>query len=303
MGMKCFGALLYAFLLCGLSHAQNGLEISFSHERGLYAQSFSLQLTPSQPSANIRYTTNGSKPSPSSGTLYTGSINISTTTSFRAIAWSATDTSEVYTHSFIYLNDVISSSVMSTAITQDPLYGLKMESSLKALPYISLVSPSIVSNNHVDIERETSVEMFFKDNTTAFQIDCGIQTWGGSPTNPKKSYRLEFKSEYGASRLEYPVFEDDGYDYPIEPARSFNKLLLRAGSQDGLNAEFGAEAEATFVRNRFLMDVQMAMGYPMPHGRYVHVFVNGEYMGQYHLMERPDDGFFASYYLLMPTAA
>ncbi|MEL6842050.1 MAG: lamin tail domain-containing protein, partial [Bacteroidota bacterium] len=108
--------------------------------------------------------------------------------------------------------------------------------------------------------------------------------------------RLEFKSQYGASKLDYPLFNDDGYDYPIKPTQSFDKLLLRAGSQDGLNAEFGSEREAQFVRNRFIFDVQMAMGYPAPHGRFVHLFVNGEYMGQYHFMERPDLAFFASYF-------
>ncbi|MEL7530622.1 MAG: lamin tail domain-containing protein [Bacteroidota bacterium] len=289
--------LINLLLLLGFtsSPAQSGLQIQFGAERGYYETSFSLDLSASDPTAIVHYTLDGSKPSASNGTLYAGPITITSTSFVRAIAFSATDTSEVETHTYFFLDDVISSGVMSSAITQDPAYSGQMRAALEALPAVSLVSDQINSNDHIDTEAETSVELIFPDQSAGFVIRCGIQTWGGSPTNPKKSYRLEFKSQYGASKLEYPLF-DDGYDYAIKPARSFDKLLLRAGSQDGLNAEFGAEREAQFIRNRFIFDVQMAMGYPAPHGRYVHVFVNGEYMGQYHFMERPDGGFFSSYY-------
>jgi len=70
---------------------------------------------------------------------------------------------------------------------------------------------------------------------------------------------------------------------------------LRAGSQDGLNAEYNNEANAQFIRNRFVCDLAMEMGYPAPHGRFVHLFLNGAYAGHYHLMERPDEHFFQSY--------
>ena len=293
--MRCL--LISLLLLLGYtsSSAQSGLEIQFSAERGYYDTSFLLDLSTSDPLATIRYTLDGSKPSATTGTVYTASISISTTAYVRAIAFNTTDTTEVETHTYLFLDDVIASPVMSSAITQNPAYSGKMRAALESLPAVSLVSSQINSNDHVDTETETSVELIFPDQSEGFVIDCGVQTWGGSPTNPKKSYRLEFKSQYGASKLEYPLFED-GYDYAIKPTQSFDKLLLRAGSQDGLNAEFGAEREAQFVRNRFIFDIQMAMGYPAPHGRYVHVFVNGEYMGQYHFMERPDGAFFSSYY-------
>ncbi|MFK7926070.1 MAG: lamin tail domain-containing protein [Bacteroidia bacterium] len=292
---KLFFSLLCTLLFANTS-AQVGLKIQFSDERGYFEADFDLSLSANDPAAIIHYTTDGSKPSASTGFLYTSPITISTTAFIRAIAFNTTDTTEVKTHTYLFLTDVIASPQMSPNITQDPAYSNQMLDALKALPAVSLVSGQINSNDHIDTEAETSVELIFPNQSKGFSVRCGIQTWGGSPSNPKRSYRLEFKSEYGTSKLKYPLFTDDGYSYPIKPAQSFDKLLLRAGSQDGLNAEFGAEREAQFIRNRFIFDIQMAMGYPAPHGRFVHVFVNGEYMGQYHFMERPDGGFFSSYY-------
>lgn len=292
---KLFFSLLYALIFINTS-AQTGLEIQFSEERGYFETDFDLSLSANDPLAIIHYTTDGSKPSAATGTLYSIPITIGTTSFIRAIAFNATDTTEVKTHSYLFLADVIASPQMSENITLNPAYSNQMLAALKALPAVSLVSGQINSNDHIDVEAETSIELIFPNQSEGFSVRCGIQTWGGSPTNPKKSYRLEFKGKYGTSKLKYPLFTDDGYSYPIKPTQSFDKLLLRAGSQDGLNAEFGAEREAQFIRNRFIFDIQMAMGYPAPHGRYVHVFVNGEYMGQYHFMERPDGGFFSSYY-------
>ncbi len=271
-------------------------EIEFSAERGFYDNPFVVELLADDPSATIRYTTNNTKPSTSHGTIYSGPINISSTTSIRAIAYTAAGASPVVTHSYIFLDDIITAPYMETNITNSATYGPQMRDALLAIPSISLVSSDVNSNDLIDTEVETSVEMFFPDGTSAFQLHSGIQTWGGSPTNLKKHYRLEFKNIYGASKLKYPVFDDDGYDYPIPAVNEFDKLLLRAGSQDGLNCEYCDESQAQYIRNRFIWDIQMKMGYPAPHGRYVHVYVNGEYMGQYHLMERPDEAWFESYY-------
>jgi len=289
--------ILLVWCLMGTVVASGQLtEIEFSVERGFYDNPFSVELVADDPSAIIRYTTDNTKPSTSYGTIYSGPINISNTTSIRAIAYTGGGVIPVVTHTYIFLDDIITASYMENNITNSPTYGPQMRDALLAIPTISLVSSDVNSNNSIDTEVETSVEMFFPDGTSAFQVHSGIQTWGGSPTNLKKHYRLEFKTIYGTSKLKYPVFDDDGYDYPIPAVNEFNKLLLRGGSQDGLNCEYCDESQAQYIRNRFIWDVQMEMGYPAPHGRYVHVYVNGEYMGQYHLMERPDEAWFESYY-------
>lgn len=276
------------------------IDLTFSHKRGYYTAPFSLIIETDDPNAVIKYTTNNSKPNTNNGITYTGPININSSTAISVFAYSASDNSNTRTHSYIFLNEVINSNYMYTYITQDNNYAPLMETSFKALPVISLTSNQINGTNHINTEIETSVEMFFPDaSRDGFMLYSGIQTWGGSPTNPKKHYRLEFKDIYGASKLDYKIFKSDNYDntvYEVPPAEKFNKLLLRGGSQDGLNAEYGAEKLAQYVRNRYFMDTQIEMGYPAPHGRFVHVFVNLDYVGQYHLMERPDEDWFESYY-------
>jgi len=221
-------------------------------------------------------------------------LSISSTQTIKAISYSQSDTSEVFAHTYIFLKDIIQAAYMDTSITQSAAYQPLMEENFLSLPNISISSDSIKIGENFEPDVETSVEMFDAKNETAFQVNCGIETWGGSKFNLKKHYRLEFKTKYGADELEYPLFED--VDYPIKPVKRFNRLLLRSGSQDGLNCEFCDESKALFIRNRVMMDLQMKMGYPAPHGRFVHLLINQQYEGVYHLMERPDQDFFQDYY-------
>ena len=67
----------------------------------------------------------------------------------------------------------------------------------------------------------TSVELIFPDGTEGFQIDAGVEHYGGhSLGSPKKNMRLSFKSIYGDAGLSYDLFGDDAAD-------QFDQLLLR----------------------------------------------------------------------------
>lgn len=292
-----FIVLVLLSLLSTVCRAE--LELDFSHERGYYSQSFQLTITPSDPSATIRYTTNGSKPGFNAGAIYSGPLSVSNITNLKVFAYTASESTKVIAHSYIFMSSAIAQG--DSYIVNSGTYAGLMQSSFEALPVISLSSNNINHGNFaITTETEVSAELFFPDQSRkGFMINCGIQTWGGSPTNPKKHYRLEFKSIYGDGKLKYDIFEQDNYDqteYGVKPTAKFDKLLLRSGSQDGLNAEYGNEVLAQYVRNRVQFDKQMEMGYPAPHGRFVHVFINGQYNGMYHLMERPDEAFFESYY-------
>lgn len=294
-----FRLWLFSLLLL-VSYSSNAtLTLDFSHERGYYDSPFQLTITASDPTATIQYTTDKSKPNFSNGNIYTGPITISDITNLRVFAYLPAESTPVIAHSYIFTNSAIAQG--DSYIINSGTYSGLMESSYEALPVISITSNQIApANFDIPVEREVSTELFFPDNSRkGFMINCGIQTWGGSASNPKKHYRLEFKAQYGETKLKYDVFEKDDYDateYKIKPVTKFDKLLLRSGSQDGLNAEYGNENLAQYVRNRVQFDIQMAMGYPAPHGRFVHVFINGQYNGMYHLMERPDEAFFQSYY-------
>jgi len=60
---------------------------SFSPGGGAYSSAQSVAITTSTSGASIRYTTNGSTPTSTSGTLYSGPVSISVTTTLKAIAY------------------------------------------------------------------------------------------------------------------------------------------------------------------------------------------------------------------------
>ena len=67
-------------------------------------------------------------------------------------------------------------------------------------------------------ERPVSVELI-DPNGADFQCDAAIRMRGRYsrlPRNPKHSFRILFKDDYGPAKLDYPVFGGDGlnqYDH------------------------------------------------------------------------------------------
>jgi hypothetical protein len=260
----------------------------FSVGRGFFDAPFDLTLTPTIPGSTIRYTLNGSKPTTSSGTIYSRPINIADTTTLRALSYNpggGRPQSVIATHTYLFVDDVITQGVMSTSITQHPRWGTGMRSSLLDLPTVSLVKSGSVSTS----ESETSMELIFPDGTTGFQVDCGVEHFGGhSLGSPKKNMRMSFKKVYGPSRLNYDLYEG-------EAARDFDQIILRTGSHDTWFWTHPSGHGGIFIRGRWAFDRQLEAGHVAPRGRWVHVYLNGTYHGMHHLMERPNAAFMASY--------
>ena len=193
---------------------------------------------------------------------------------------------------------------MSSNIVSNPQYGPQLPAALLSLPSMSIVmnvrdlfdtQTGIYSNpqsSGVAWERPCSVELINPDGTPGFQINCGVRMQGGafrSPgMSPKHSFRLLFKGIYGSSRLRYPLFGDSATE-------EFETIILRAGANDGY-AWSGNEQLATYTRDQFMRDLQLATGNAAPHGRFVHLYINGLYWGLYNSVERPDATFSSSYY-------
>ena len=83
-------------------------DTKFSYNRGFYTQPFDVTITTATEGAVIRYTTDGSTPTPAYGSLYTAPIHISATTALRAMAFKpAWKSTNVDTHTYLFLDDVI----------------------------------------------------------------------------------------------------------------------------------------------------------------------------------------------------
>ena len=81
---------------------------TFSSTRGFYASPIDITLSIPGSDGTIYYTTNGTRPTATTGTKYTAPIHITSTTPLSAITINSSGfSSEIVTHSYIYLADVV----------------------------------------------------------------------------------------------------------------------------------------------------------------------------------------------------
>ena len=248
-------------------------DTQFSVDRGFYEESFSLEITSSTEAAKIRYTLDGTAPSTTNGILYEGPINVDKTTVLRAIAYmSGFRPTNIDTHTYIFPEDVVDQPRMRNSVTQSNTLGPQMIDSLKSVPTISIVTdnPSPFTNEssgNIRSESPASVEMIFSDGSRGFQEDGGLKHFGGYYTNfRKKSFRIGFRSKYGATKVNFPLFDGFNYKY-YPPADRFDIMDLRSGSHD-------MQSRGAYMSNRFTDDTMLEMGNLAPHGRFVHVYLN-----------------------------
>ena len=234
--------------------------LTFSHARGFYEAPFTLTITNDNAGASVFYSLDGSVPT----VPYTTGIPVAGAKAIRAEARRAGyRTPRIQTATYVFINNVITSAVMRTTITKSTNYAARMRPGLLALPSISIVAPSKPDY----VEQEGSVEVLWPNGTPAAQANCGISIFGGSWQRfPKDSFTVKCRASYGATKLRTPLF--DGFDHGVKPKTSFDKLELRAGDQDMVDRGF-------YMSGRFVEDSMMDMGDLNPHGRFVHVYLNG----------------------------
>ncbi len=297
----------------------------FDVTRGFYTKPQLVTITSTTPGVFIRYTTNGSLPTTTVGTLYSGPVTISRTSPLRAIAYTFNAvTSKITTHTYIFVDDVITQSSSRTQSVYGlpsnwkgvaPDYGMdsrvtslhkaSVRDDLKTIPSLSVVMEtndlfgpngiySNPTNSGVLWERATSLELIDPDHPNGskdFQIDCGIRIQGGAfrrfGLTKKKSFRVLFKGIYGATKLDYPLFGPDA-------TQEFDTLVFRMNSNDGY--QWGNRTNVQYARDAFGRRTQLDMSSPASRGRFMHLYLNGVYWGLYNVVERPDASFGKNYF-------
>ena len=178
-----------------------------------------------------------------------------------------------------------------------------VKNALLALPTVSLVSDlphlfdpatGIWVNPEArgfEWERPCSLELIGDGNSAAggFQVNCGMRIRGGfsrSGDNPKHAFHFYFRGEYGASKLDYPLFGNEGVD-------SFDKLDLR--TSQNYSWSFQGDGNNTFMREETARELQGAMGQPYTRSRNYHLYINGQYWGIFNSQERADTNHNAAY--------
>ncbi len=292
-------------------------------ERGFFTSPFTVSLSTATAGAEIRYTLDGSEPTATRGQVYTGPLTIASTTVLRFGAFAPGWLSPAAgTETYVFPADVARQSAdgapppgwpagpvngqvfdygMDPRIVDDPTYGPMLQAALKAVPTISittdlanLLDPAagIYVNGYQsgrDWERPASVELINPDGSPGFQIDAGLRLRGsnsGSGENPKHSFRLFFRGEYGASSLDFPLFGSEGVD-------SFDKLDLRTAQN--YSWSFEGDPDNNFIAEVFARDSMRDLGQPYTRSRFYQLYLNGQYWGLYQSEERPGADFAASY--------
>lgn len=281
------------------------------HSRGFYDAPFDVTVSSATPGATLVYTTNGSAPTlangtvvapPSAATPPSSTIRIAGTTTLRAAAFKmGFAPANVDTQTYVFLADVIAQPEMDFDIKNNPAYSGELRDDLTAIPSLSLVldsadmfGPSGIYTNPQSTgpswERGVSVEYLDPNSPEQFQIDGGIQIQGADSRNhQKKAFRLLFKEQYGAGKLDAPLFDGSTVD-------SFDRLVLRSGGHDAWTSphaapEYSQATSASYIRDQFIRETQQVMGHAAVHGKFVHLYINGQYWGVYNLTELPDENF------------
>ncbi len=284
-------------------------DTAFSLDRGFYEEPVTVEISSPTPGATIVHTIDGTEPSLRNGirtpaaddhTPGFANLTISRTTVLRAAAFKdGLFPTNVDTHSYLFPKDIVRQPLMDRDVTGHADYRREMIPAFKSIRTLSIVTdPDHLFDPSTGLlrntggrgrawERPVSIEFIDPGDGPVYQGDAGLRIHGnGSRGNPKNSLRLLFRAEYGAKKLDYPLFGDDWV------TRKFNTVVLRAQNANSWTANREEDRRVTtFTQDAFAKDMQGAMGHPTAGATFVHLYLNGVYWGLYNPVERPDGSF------------
>lgn len=283
-------------------------DTTFDQDRGFYDAPFSVTIATDTPEATIIYTTDGTDPSLTNGTSTPAPalVPISQTTTLRAAAFKeGLIPTNIDTHTYLFTSDIIEQANMDPDVVDDPAYSPEIADSLKSIRTLSIVTdPDFFFDTSIGIlentqgrgiawERPVSIEFIDPVNPSeSIQTDAGIRVHGnGSRGSAKNSLRLLFRSDYGPTELEYPLFGEDFV------AQRFNTVVLRAQNANSWTHSRSEDRRSTtYLQDSFAKDTQGVMNHPTAGSTFVHLYLNGIYWGLYNPTERPDGAFGESHF-------
>lgn len=226
---------------------------------GIYDNAVTLTLTGE---GDIYFTLDGSRPTLESA-KYTQPITVDGVTTVRTFCTTGARTS--IETAYTYLIGVSHTlPVVSIAIPQEQLTG----------------EEGVL--NHIDknYEYEAMLTMI-EDGEEKFSVPFGFRLHGNdSRKAAKQNFQLRFRSEYGAGKLEYKLFDDLNIT-------EFNSLLLKGGSERW-SANMLCDEIATGITHQTTALYTQAM-------KPVVLYLGGEFWGVYFFRERFSDEYVASH--------
>ncbi len=238
----------------------------FSLVAGFYTATQSVTITCTDPSAVIRYTTDGSKPLATSA-IYTSPINIAATTVLQAVAFS---TNPQILPSFIEFNT----------------YFINVS---HTIPIVSICGTNLtqLANGSGSLEPLGGFEYFDtlhvrKARTYGEFNRHGQDSWA----NSHRSLDFISRDEMGYNAvIKEPLFKMSTRD-------EFQRVILRAAGDDNYPADFSpSNAGSAHMRDAYVENLAKSGGLDLDvrEGAKCIIYLNGAYWGVYDLRENPDD--------------
>lgn len=226
---------------------------------GVYQDSFMLNLSAE---GDIYYTLDGTRPTKNSK-KYTGPIKIDGVTTVRTFCVSGDRVSEDVAYTYV-VGVSHTLPVLNIAISQDALTG----------------DAGIL--NHIDKNYEYEAMLTLIENgEEKFSIPFGFRLHGNdSRTHIKQNFQLRFRSEYGAGKLKYKVFDDLEFT-------EYHSLLLKGGSETWMTSMLTEELATGLAFGTTNVYSQAS--------KPVVLYLGGEFWGVYFIRERYSDDYVASH--------
>lgn len=234
---------------------------------GFYAGAQSVTITCSDPTATIRYTTNGSAPTAAS-TAYTGPVNIASTTVLRAAAFGTNLPSFNATNTY-FINVTHTVPVVSVCGSQ----------------VFDLVS----NGNQGGGNRIGAFELFEQDGTYIDEGEGHFNKHGNdSWAYPQRGFDFIMRDQFGYNDdVDHLIFPND------TDRTDFQRLILKPGASDNYPFEDGAHIRDAFVHT---LSIRANMILDERTWRPCVVYLNGQYWGVYEIREKADDHDYTNYY-------
>jgi hypothetical protein len=238
---------------------------AFSIPGGFYSGTQTIELGSSLAGVDIRYTTDGSEPGPSSS-LYTAAIISDTTLVIKA---------KVYATNYLPGN-----SLGNTYFIDEHFMPFDIS---ERLPVVSLSckeedlygSTGILDNAFQDWERMVNFELFEPDGTQSINQYAGVKVYGNATRAlEQKSLALFARSSYGKGSFDYKFFDDKPFD-------KWENIVLRNGGSDWSLTYFRDALCQALVRNNMYIDAQGS--------KHAILYLNGKFYGIIDLKEKVNE--------------
>lgn len=245
---------------------------SFSLTPGFYSGSQTLTLNSA--TGTIYFTTDGSEPNINSA-VYSSPISINNNSVVRAFVQEENSLpGPIVTNSYFIDEGFESRELPVISLSTDSNYFYQQDTGI----YVQVFKP--------EWEYPINIEFFEKDGSRGFTSGAGVKIIGErSWVIPQKMLGISFKSKFGASKLNYPIF-------PNLPLQEYESIALRASGSDWGKTLFRDGLQQAVTHPHMDTDIQEF--------RPCIVYLNGNYMGIHNIRSRINEDFLSNRYQIDP---